>query len=125
MRVIRALVLVALVVIAAPPAALAHAVLAASQPPEGAVLAEAPATVTLTFASDVRVISLLLKQDGAADVALPLQSPVFERSITAPLPSLTPGAYKIEWHTAAKDMHAMSGALHFTVTAPPAAAPAR
>ncbi|MFO1146319.1 MAG: copper resistance protein CopC [Rhodospirillales bacterium] len=119
---IRALVLMALLAVAAPAAALAHATLTTSQPGEGARLAAPPATVTLTFASDVRVVSLLLKQDSAADVPLPLPSPGFARSISAPLPPLAPGAYEIEWHAAAKDMHAVSGAVHFTVAPSPPAA---
>lgn len=115
----------ALMVIAAPSVALAHATLTTSQPAEGDRLAEAPATVSMTFGSDVRVVSLLLKHDNAAEVPLPLPSPAFARTISAPLPPLAPGAYEIEWHAAAKDMHAMSGTVHFTVAMPPPAAPAR
>lgn len=122
---IRALLLLALMIVAAPPTALAHAVLATSQPADGASLAEAPATVTLTFGSDVRVIALLLQHDSTTDVPLPLAQPGFARSISAPLPPLAPGAYAIEWHAAAKDMHAMAGTVHFTVTTPPPTAPAR
>lgn len=123
---IRALVLIVLAAIAAPPAALAHAMLTTSEPAEGASLAEAPATVTLTFGGDVHVVTLLLQHDNAAEVSLPLSQPGFARSISAPLPPLAPGAYAIEWHAAAKDMHAMAGTVHFTVATPPTApAPAR
>lgn len=92
---IRALVLMAPLAVAAPTAALAHATLTTSQPGEGARLAEAPAAVTLTFASDVRVVSLLLKHDSAADVPLPLPSPGFAPSISAPLPPLA--LSRIRW----------------------------
>ena len=119
LRVLRALVLTALIVLAVPAAAEAHAALTSSQPAEGAVLTHVPADVSLTFGGDVRVVSLVLKHDGDPDLPLPLPaSTTFARSAQAPLPALAPGAYRVEWRTVAKDMHAMSGVLTFTVAEP-------
>ncbi len=115
----RALVVAALMVLAVPVVAQAHAVLISSQPAEGATIAEAPADITLTFAGDVRVVSLVLKHDGDPDLSLPVPGgPTFARSTQAPLPALAPGAYRLEWRTIAKDMHAMSGVVNFTITEP-------
>lgn len=123
---LRALLLSVLLALCVPAAAQAHAVLTASQPAEGAVLTTSPADISLTFGGDVRVVSLVLKHDGDPDLPLPLPAATpFAHSAQAPLPALAPGAYRIEWRTVAKDMHAMSGAVTFTVTEPPAEAPFR
>lgn len=126
LRVLRALVLIVLLALCVPAAAQAHAVLTWSQPAEGAVLASSPADISLTFGGDVRIVSLVLKHDGDPDLPLPIPAAApFAHSAQAPLPALAPGAYRVEWRTVARDMHAMSGAVTFTVTEPPAEASTR
>lgn len=117
----KAALVAGLFALSAPGVALAHATLASSQPTDGAVLTEAPTTVTLTFGGDVHVVSLLLKNSGKADIPLLAEPPHdARRNISAPLPKLAPGGYSVEWRAAAKDMHAMSGVIQFTVAAPSA-----
>ncbi|MBK8211522.1 MAG: copper resistance protein CopC [Rhodospirillales bacterium] len=115
----RAALFAGLFFLSVPGGALAHATLASSQPADGSVLTEAPTTVSLTFGGDVRLVSLLLKNAESADIPLLAEPPHdARRNISASLPKLSPGGYSVEWRAAAKDMHAMSGVIQFTVAAP-------
>ncbi|MEU3601050.1 copper resistance protein CopC [Streptomyces sp. NPDC006798] len=110
---------------AAGPAA-AHAALTGSDPKDGAVVATAPAEVTLTFSEQ------LAMGDGSIRVLGPNGSradsgPVRDRSadgrvaysvgLRAGLPD---GTYTVAWQAVSADSHPISGAFTFSVGAPSA-----
>jgi copper resistance protein C len=98
-------------------AAGAHSLLIASVPPAGAVVSAAPA-VALRFnnrieknLSQIRLVApggerqmLALRTDGAVD------------ALEAPLPSLAPGRYRVEWRVLSTDGHVVSGSFAFDVS---------
>lgn len=95
----------------------AHSLLIASVPPAGAVVDGVPAVV-LRFnnrvekkLSQIRLVPpagearvLAVKTDGAVD------------ALEAPLPSLVPGRYRVEWRVLSTDGHVVSGAFAFNVS---------
>jgi len=109
------LALVAVVLVATPAAA--HAVLVASDPADGAVLEEAPDTLTLTF--DERVATHPTGSDVHDPSGLPL--PVTEsasgRTLSIALPpDLADGSYVVYWRViSAGDDHPIAGVLTFSV----------
>ncbi|MET8907986.1 copper resistance CopC family protein [Micromonospora sp. NPDC004551] len=131
-RLLAALAVAGLTVLAGPAPAQAHAYLASSAPADGAVLDRAPETLTLAFTEHVElsaarvalvdgdgrhwaVTGLALRgEDGepaAADADT--EEPV---SLVAGLPALPPNTYHVSWRTlSSDDLHTTSGTLVFGV----------
>jgi methionine-rich copper-binding protein CopC len=103
--------------------ALAHAELVSSDPPDGAVLADTPAAIVLTFSEDLDPAKSSFKMSGpSGTVGNGKVGSVATQMLltTGPLP---PGSYTIQWTSMSTDQHLLRGTLTFTVaaaTAPPA-----
>lgn len=114
-----ALAVLALLGAAAP--ASAHAALVDTDPDEGAVLAEAPGTLTLTFNEPVRLTSReveVLDADGDP-VTSSARADGTEVSVDlADAADLGNGTYVVSWSVLSDDGHPLSGALTFSVGAP-------
>jgi copper transport protein len=117
-----ALVALAVVLVASAPAS-AHAELVDSDPAEGAVLATAPATVTLTFNEPVRLTSQeIAVYDAHGD---PVASTAGATGVVvtvdlAGAADLPDGSYVVSWNVLSGDGHPIAGALTFSVGAPSA-----
>ena len=95
----------------------AHARLKASNPKEGAVVTEMPASISLTFSESARITAVSIQKDQEPKRKLTAPSATGEQ-IDVPVPTLSPGAYTLSWRVASTDdNHIMSGELHFKVTA--------
>lgn len=105
-------------------AALAHAQLIASDPPDGAVLPEAPAALTLKFSEPVRpLVARLIEPNG--HTALLADVGAKGETVTLTLPTgLGNGSHILSWRVASSDGHPIGGGLLFSVGAPSATAPA-
>jgi hypothetical protein len=101
-----------------PAGAAAHSLLLESSPAAGATLTEAPTQITLRFnnriektLSTIRVLDergtsrpvTMLPGEGAAD------------RLTATVPALSPGAWRVEWQVLSTDGHIVSGRFSFRV----------
>lgn len=109
-----------LLALSLPRAARAHSQLLASTPAEGAVLAAAPAEVTLRFNEAVQLTALrLFAGDGAE---LPLRrtrdlAPRAEHRAALPR-DLAPGAWRLVWRAISADGHEIGGTLRFRLEPP-------
>jgi copper transport protein len=118
--VVTALIAVALL---APASASAHATLLRTTPANGAVLATAPAKVTVEFDDTIRVAG------GNAAVSNATSESVIDgaavargRTLTLPLrPHLADGAYSVRWSIVSDDGHREEGVIAFAVGAGSAA----
>lgn len=110
-----ALALALLTVVA--PAAAAHDQLISTDPPDGAVLDTAPASVGLTFSEDVLDISTTVVVAGP-NGSVPTTPSVDGTTVTATLPGELPdGAYTVTWRVVSNDGHPVQGSFGFTVQA--------
>lgn len=117
-----ALVALALVLGASGPAS-AHAELVDSDPDEGAVLATAPESVTLTFNEPVRLTSQQIAVYDAQGDEVPSTAGASGEEVTVDLADaagLEDGTYVVSWNVLSGDGHPISGALTFSVGAPSA-----
>ncbi|MCS0635134.1 copper resistance protein CopC [Streptomyces sp. LP05-1] len=112
-----------LLLAAAPPAA-AHAALTGSDPKDGAVVATAPATVTLSFSEQVAL----------GDDSIRVLEPSGKRADTGELQDLCSGSqvkygvtlhsglpdgtYTVAWQAVSADSHPVAGAFTFSIGAP-------
>ncbi|GLK77881.1 copper resistance protein C [Methylopila jiangsuensis] len=97
-------------------AAHAHAALIRADPADGAVLAQAPARLTLTFNEPVAPLALrLVGPDGAAQ-ALQAQADGAKVTIGLPAP-LAAGAHLLSWRVASEDGHPIGGTTSFAIGA--------
>ena len=111
----KAVLLAGLLALAAAPA-LAHAVLDATAPENGAVLAAAPPHVVLTFAKRVRLVRVRMTHGDGAAVDLDLAGQAaFAARFAVPLADLGSGLYRIEWRGLSIDGHVVRGAFAFRV----------
>ena len=117
-----ALVLAGMGMLAAAPAALAHAKLESTSPADGAVVRTAPATVSATFDEQVGVSTDSLRvfaPDGhRADNGLTTHGRVPQQITVGLLPGLGRGTYTVAWHVVSADSHHVQGAWTFSVGAP-------
>lgn len=99
--------------------AIAHALLERSVPAAGAVLNNAPATVTIFFDSELEPVfsKLVVKNDqgeevsqGNGDIASGNH-----KSLAAKLSTKASGAYHVYWNVVSRDGHRASGDFTFTV----------
>jgi copper transport protein len=98
----------------------AHANLARSDPPTGAVLARAPRSVTLEFTEDLdeRLSGARLVDADFQDIPTGpgVIDPAAPRELSLPLPALPNGAYTILWQVrSAVDGHVTNGSVAFSV----------
>jgi copper transport protein len=120
----KALVAAALVALAAPTSALAHAVLLERVPTYGARLATSPHSVSLRFDQGVDVFanSIDVRSSTGRDVTSgPAHTAGGGRIATVPLRRLPRGAYTVRWHITSNEGHVISGVYTFgvRVTPPP------
>lgn len=99
----------------------AHAHLEKSSPADGSVITTSPSSIVLSFSEAARLTALAIQRgDGAKQNLKPLPTTAAAQ-ISVPLPPLKPGAYSLTWRVLSDDGHVMSGTLHFTLAAEPAA----
>ncbi len=97
-------------------AAVAHSKLNTTAPANGAVLAQAPARIVLSFAKRIRLTKVRLRHGDKAAVDLDLRGQKgFATRIAIPIPGGGSGLYRIEWRGLAADGHAMRGRFSFRV----------
>ncbi len=101
--------------------ALAHAELVSTDPAEGAVLAAAPETLTLTFNEPVRLTSQTITVYDADGEAITSESSAAGSQVRIDLPgagSLAEGTYIVGWNVLSGDGHPIAGSLTFSIGAP-------
>jgi methionine-rich copper-binding protein CopC len=89
--------------------------LASSTPRDGAVLARAPQTLSLTFVHPVALQTVVVTGPGSARVPATFRrasSPTATYSVA--FPALAAGAYEARW-TASGGGHAMNGVIRFII----------
>lgn len=97
-------------------AAAAHAHLTASDPADGAELATAPDSATLTFSEAVTVTAIhITDARGQAVEASRNGGMAPAKQTRLSLPLLAPGLYGLAWRAQSADGHPMSGTLSFTI----------
>ncbi len=115
----RALVLLAVVALAAPAAAAAHARLVRTVPADGSRRAQAPRAVEVEFDDTVRAArgnAAVANDTGRSVLAGPAQAR--GRSLTLPLEhGLAAGAYTVRWSVVSEDGHEEQGLIAFAVGA--------
>ena len=109
----------AVMVLAAPVAALAHAHLVRAVPAAGGTVNAAPSEVTLRFNEKLeRAFSSVVVRDAAGkqvdkgDAAVDKNDRTIIRVMLQPL---EPGVYKVEWRAVSADTHKVNGDFTFKV----------
>ncbi len=120
----RALAAAALVALALPASALAHANLLQREPNFSSRLATTPSSVSLRFDQGVDVFANSIEvrtAKGALVTSGPARAVDGERVATVPLRKLPKGAYTVRWHVTSFEGHILSGVYTFgvRVTPPP------
>jgi len=114
-----AAILIALMLGAAPAAA--HVVIESSNIEQGGlydVVPEnpVPENLKIAFNGDVGLAELRLETAAGETIELDYVRPKeFQAEYVIPLPLLVVGAYVVHWRALAKDGHAMSGKIEFSV----------
>jgi copper transport protein len=118
-----AALLLMLLAAAQPSAAFAHASLIASDPANEAVLAVAPASLTLTFNEAVTPLLMRIIDQRGAATGLARIERRGDSLVVMPPPGLGAGAYILSWRVISEDGHPVGGALTFWIGARSAPAP--
>ena len=96
--------------------AAAHSLLLESAPAAGATLTAAPRELTLRFNNRIEKslsrIRLLDDQGAARPLAITLDDGTADR-LTATVPSLPPGRWRVEWQVLSMDGHVVTGRFEF------------
>lgn len=118
-RALAAVLLAGLLAGSAAAPASAHASLVSSDPAEGAVLADAPDLVTLTFDEPVSVVADGVNVYDATGAPLDIDAGARDEVVSADLPDgLDDGTYVVVWRVVSSDGHPIAGSLTFHVGAP-------
>lgn len=105
----------------APLPAFAHAALISTQPVDGAVLAQAPQHISLTFSEPVSPLALkLVNPDGSSQALKSFRLDGETLRIDAP-PQLGAGTHVLSWRVISTDGHPIGGASLFSIGGPSAA----
>jgi len=97
-------------------AALAHSKVDTTAPANGAVLAQAPARIVLSFAKRIRLTKVRMRHGDSPAVDLDLtRHKGFATRFAIPLPGRGGGLYRVEWRGLAADGHTMRGGFEFRV----------
>ena len=96
----------------------AHTELSATAPDNGAMIAEAPENLDLTFSEPVRLTALSIQKDGAQKQSLgPLPTGTTEKFSVALPATIDDGHYVVAWRALSADTHVMNGEFMFAVGA--------
>lgn len=103
------------------PSATAHTDLLFSTPDDGAVLAEAPTEVVLTFSEELLPEAVKVSVQDAAGVVVTIGDPKVDGSdVTATWPPGVVGPdFTVNYRVVSADGHPVTGSIGFTVTADP------
>jgi methionine-rich copper-binding protein CopC len=95
----------------------AHSLLLESAPAADALLAAPPPEISLRFNNRIEkklsTIRLLDERGGVRPLAMLADGPADR--LTATVPSLDPGAWRVEWRVLSTDGHVVSGRFSFRV----------
>jgi len=109
--------------LAAPPRALAHAIVLESSPVHDAVLTESPGRIVLRFNSRIEAAlsRVTIEAVNGKAVALPAARDAGQEAnrLVVPVGPLAPGTYIVRYRVLAADGHITEGALRFSVKAAP------
>jgi methionine-rich copper-binding protein CopC len=94
-------------------AALAHSMVTATDPADGAALTAAPEVIRIEFSEPIRLVGVAISGAGR-DAALEVPSAGAAR-YALEAPDLPAGDYRVEWRGMAGDGHVMTGAFSFAV----------
>jgi len=104
---------------AATSSAFAHATLQSSDPKAGSTLATAPKQVRLKFNETLEPAFSKIRLTGPQNNEIPLPATAVDKAdptvMTAPLPALSSGAYRIQWSAMTHDGHKVKGEVTFKV----------
>ncbi|ROO50749.1 copper transport protein [Micromonospora sp. Llam0] len=101
--------------------AAAHATLLANDPADGALLAEAPPSVTLTFDEPVQVRAEGVQVLDAAGSTVDVTARSVDSTVVVDLPTgLADGTYVVSWRVISADSHPVAGGFSFAIGAPTA-----
>jgi copper transport protein len=95
-----------------------HATLVSSEPAANSRLASSPARVRLVYSEPVegKLAKVTLVPAAGAPIALHAGAdPRDVHAVIAPVDSLGPGSYKVEWRVVSADGHPVDGAFNFAV----------
>jgi methionine-rich copper-binding protein CopC len=99
--------------------AFAHAKLESSDPPAGSTLGSAPKQVRLKFNEALEPAFSKITLLGAGNKDIPVTGTAVDKGdptvLTAQLPRLASGAYRLRWSTMTHDGHKTKGEVAFTV----------
>ena len=116
-----ALFLAAIGVLGTSTAALAHATLVSTSPPDGSIVVKAPASVSATFDESVGVSADSLRvyapNGQRADNGDTTHGQLPQQITVGLLPGLGRGTYTVGWHVISADSHPVRGAFTFSVGA--------
>ena len=94
----------------------AHAKLVSTSPADGARLADAPVTLTLSFAEPVKLASVAISGAGHSVPIAVDRTAKATATVAVPLPALVPGRYDVRWSAVSpSDGHVTKGSLVFTI----------
>ena len=97
-------------------AAFAHPEIHETNPVDGSVLEEVPASIIMTIAGDLLLTRVQMTHDDHTAINLDLgDKKEFATSFELPLPDMGSGTYLIEWRGLAGDGHVMRGTFSFRV----------
>ena len=102
-------------VLFAPTTAFAHASLVRAEPADGAMLAETPKVLTLTFNEPVSVLVMRIVAPAGEVVAAPATAE--NNIVTVMPPRLHQGSHVLSWRVVSADGHPVGGSLLFSVGA--------
>ena len=96
--------------------ALAHSPLKTTQPADGAELAKAPQTISMTFGKPARLTKVIVERaDNAEPSRLKLPTKSFTREFEMnEIPDLA-GRYRVRWRALGQDGHVLKGSFGYTV----------
>jgi len=101
------------------PSAFAHAKLQSSDPQAGSTLDTAPQQVRLKFSEALEPAFSRIRVTGPGNREVPVAAAAVDKAdptvMTAPLPKLSAGEYRIQWTAMARDGHKVKGEVAFKV----------
>jgi copper resistance protein C len=106
----------ALLLLSAPMLVTAHTT-AVTSPKNGAVLAQSPPKIEITFEHEARLTSVIVVAADKTERKLTFAPTTSAKTFTITDANLAAGASEIQWKALSKDGHVVSGKLKLTVQA--------